>query len=517
MNTYIIISALLFIFFCLWLMKITEIVVANRYWSRLLFAAALTMIFKFDWGVHFYGLEYEDAYVFNFIARQFANGIFSESFLTDGIICGSIETPISMGTYGGHFITFPVFVSFFHRVFGFEPHYICHINTLIEFLSICILSVFPLKTNKLQLWFLLPIIYCLSPIMNVYANTGFAETFSSFVCLSFILSFVLFDRNKSYENITFCIVCLFMAFLCKRENLCLLVLPLSYLIFLFIKNKNTDRYTIILISLCFLLLFVYFIGIQNVFNIEHIESKDIKMSTFSLDYFIKLFPVFLKSLFSIKYFSVSIWIFFLSICFIRKKFDFMQLILVILFILYLLMYSFHYRGYFFVQYDEISVFDTFRYINNFYYLVPIILFYTIDKISITRKSKYYIDALIALLLIITLLRTTQIRKNESTVEFANRFETAETVCNYLKNESASLMLVADDILLYQIISDNSLSVCDITQFQDNLIHITDKDIYFLLSEEKMNYLNERYNIEITIKFQEPVLEHQGMKLYKVSM
>ncbi|GHT27760.1 hypothetical protein AGMMS49574_00770 [Bacteroidia bacterium] len=109
MTEYIIISVVFGIFFFLLIYKLFNIYVENQYWSRVVCAIILTLLFKTDWGIHFYGLEYEDAYVFNFVARQFANNIFSHSFLTDGILCGSISNPIAMGTYGGHFITYPVF------------------------------------------------------------------------------------------------------------------------------------------------------------------------------------------------------------------------------------------------------------------------------------------------------------------------------------------------------------------------------------------------------------------------
>src|SRR5574344_710523 len=88
--------------------------------QRLLILAVLAIIFKSSWGFMFYGLEYEDAYAFAFSARQFANNIYSSSFLVDGISIGSLDNPVSMGCYGGHFITFSVYLSNFFRLFGYS-------------------------------------------------------------------------------------------------------------------------------------------------------------------------------------------------------------------------------------------------------------------------------------------------------------------------------------------------------------------------------------------------------------
>lgn len=39
---------------------------------RILLCLVLTLVFKYNYGIFFYGLEYEDAYVFSFCARQFS-------------------------------------------------------------------------------------------------------------------------------------------------------------------------------------------------------------------------------------------------------------------------------------------------------------------------------------------------------------------------------------------------------------------------------------------------------------
>ena len=472
MNLYILTTVVIGVFFLSLLYKITHIYCKNRYWDRAILSFLLVLLFKNDWGIHFYGLEYEDAYVFNFIARQFAHNIFSHSFLTDGILAGSIENPIIMGTYGGHFITYSTFVSYIYRFLGFAPQYICYANVFIEFLSLIILSIIPLKINQTKFWFLLPTIYCIAPIMNVFSTTGFSETFSSFICLSFLLSVFLYNKNKTWFNCFFSAFCLLMAFLCKRENSCLLIVPYLYVFFNYLINKKREKrdYCFVLVST--MTFVIYLTCIQNIFNIEQIEANDIAASTFSLGHFIQLFPIFVKALFSINYFSISVYILIISIFFIWKDLDIWSLIFIVLFGVYLFLYSFHYRGYFFVKYDDVSVFDTFRYINNFYYLLPLIVSPVLCKLQLIFNKKMILFLPCIVILSFSLITTINLRKKFSNIETENRFHTANAVYEYLKTEN-NAVLITENILLYQMISKNDFIACDINLIDelDNILLI----------------------------------------------
>ncbi|KAA6332459.1 hypothetical protein EZS27_019038 [termite gut metagenome] len=515
MSLYVLITLLLGIFFSLLFYTIINIYVTNKYWIRILFLLVLALLFKNDWGIHFYGLEYEDAYVFNFIARQFAHNIYSHSFLTDGILVGSMEDPIIMGTYGGHFITYPVFMSYFYRFLGFESHYICYINTFIEFLSLSILSIFPIKINKTNFGFLLPILYCIAPIMNVFSNTGFSETFSSFICLSFLLSAALYIENKSWYNCFFCIICLLLSFVCKRENVCLLIVPFSYVVWNYCRDKIVNKMDLVLFISSSFVLILYLTYIQNIFNIEQIESTDINSSTFSIHYFIQLFPIFIKSLFSINYFSISIYVLVVSAFFVWKRNEYWTLIFIILFAIYLLLYSLHYRGYFFVKYNELSVFETFRYINNFYYLVPLIAASALYKLFIKSK-KWIIYLSCTVILIFSLSATFNFRKELSLIEDEDRFHATKIVCQFLEKED-DVVLITENILLYQLISNDKFTICDIAQFSSTNHVFYGKTNFILINDDSIDYLMKRFGISLNFISINPVLIYKNMKLYKIDL
>lgn len=155
-------------------------------WFVILFCIVLTTLFKTDFGISFWGLEYEDAYSFSFCARQFLYDIYPSSFLIDAVSVGSLENPLSTFTYGGHFITYPAFISIFTNVLGWSPNTISYINTLTAFGILVILSLLG-KQNRY--WFIAPILFCCAPIINVFTTCFLSETFSSLICITFIYAF----------------------------------------------------------------------------------------------------------------------------------------------------------------------------------------------------------------------------------------------------------------------------------------------------------------------------------------
>lgn len=243
------------------------------------FCVILTLVYRCCWGYYFWGLEYEDSYSFSFLAREFAHSIYTDSFLSEGIVVGSLDEAHKMGQYGGHFITYSVFLSYFVKLFGFSPFILSSITTLISFISLCMLSFFPYKRENT--WWLPPLLYCSAPIMNVFSNTFLCEPFSCLIILTFIYAYY------KQSDFVFILTSFFVAILCKRENLILFMFPL----YMWLINYKTKKWNGQI--LCFVLLIIcYFIFIQDVFEIENVESNDIKVQTFSFMHFTKLFPFF---------------------------------------------------------------------------------------------------------------------------------------------------------------------------------------------------------------------------------
>lgn len=163
-----------------------------------------------------------------------------------------------------------------------------------------------------------------------------------------------------------------------------------------------------------------------------------------------------------------------------------QVPILLLFFSFLLIYSFHYRGYYFVQYGQISKFETFRYLNNFYVLIPIVL----GAIPINRVLKYGV----LIIALFSVCQTFHLRKYYSNEEWLARFQDVDKVVSILgDNDSTNKMkvLITDHILLYQNVCSNSFNVCDI-RFLGKINYRDEMDIYVVIKD--VETLKSRYHI-----------------------
>ncbi len=494
---YLCIVLIIFLFILLIHELIWDFKSIQKSYKRILLCFVLTLLFKYNYGVHFYGLEYEDAYVFSFCARQFLYNIFPSSFLIDAVSVGSLTNPMFTSTYGGHFIMYPTFLSLFTNIFGWSPTILSIANTSIAFFILLILSILP-KNQKY--WFIPPVLYCCAPIINLFTTCFLSEIFSSFICLVFVYTYF---RRKSIYNYILCLVSFLVAIMCKRENLALLTIPTIEFIYwtLWKYKSNIKKHIVEFLKYIpfVLILGLYFLFIQNVFNIEKIESKDIENATFSIRYMTILFPAFVKAMFSIEAFSfiltvTIVWLIYFILSNRRLTLD--MVFPLVLFSVYLILYTSHYRGYFFIKEKCVSSFETYRYINNFFYLIPLMF------ISIKCRFFKQIRLIACIALFFSLYTTYSLRLRMSKLEYQERFKDVQMVSNYLQANSSKSVLICDNILLYQNMCNDDFSVCDIRLF-NKLKKNDHKDYYLLLSN--LNYLKERYSLNMELQEFYPVM------------
>ena len=239
--------------------------------------------------------------------------------------------------------------------------------------------------------------------------------------------------------------------------------------------------------------------------IEQVESKDIGENTFSFNNFFRLFPIFISSLFSINAFSVIIYIYIGYILYYFKINKNLQiktfLISIIILSIYLFLYSSHYRGYFFVKEETIDYFETYRYINNFFYCIPLIF---TNSLLINIKKRRIIYILMIILLLFSFVKTIELRKYYSDLEQEKRFEQVDIVSNFINKNNKPSMLICENILLYQNICDSNFSVCSIILFDKINLNNNQITYYCILSD--LEYLKERYNVNIDTRLFKPLLE-----------
>jgi len=394
----------------------------------LVFAFAISIRLLFVW-YNFHGIEYEDAYIFADTARSlmFDYDWSTDIFQTKSCMDGSLKECYMTKTYGGHYMVFPFVLYLLNKLIGFSVLNVFIINFIA---SVLVLYVFykllkSLKKNNNEI-IVAMVMFTSTPFINVFNTSGLSETFSSLLVLSFVYFFFKICIEISecdFKYYVLAITFVILSFLTKRENLILLILPvLKIVVDLYYKDisyRNAFRLSsITIIPSVFALIYNMF---SKVNEMEMAESKELGVSTFSFDIFKELFPVYLKSYFNFNLYGISgiIVIIFCIYAIFKKNNDELK-ITSILSVLYLVMYSSHYRSYYQIHYGDVEVFDTLRYSSNFYPIACLALsnFYGLILNYSHRINKITIRLVIVFFMLFVIYSNFKLRINLSEIEHA---------------------------------------------------------------------------------------------------
>jgi len=525
MQYYILINIILGLFFLSygwliydWLKKDFKL---KELYYLLVFSILVTLIFKFPYSNHFLGLEYEDAYVFNFSARQLSENIYPLSLSTDGISIGSINNPISTVTYGGHFITYPVFISWFYNIFGFNMYIPSYLNAFIELLTIFMLSVLFKKIFKFdRTWWFAGLIFSIAPVMNVFSNTHLAETFSSFAVLLSVLSFYYFFKSKKPLSLIVFGVFFLTALVTKRENLVIFSFYLVFTFYFLISKKEKLKTIIFPISLSIIIIAIYLCFIKNVFSIEQNEAIDISTSTFSFVNFLKLVPIFTKALFRMKWFGIHSILFVLAILYIifYKRDNILLVSLIVLYISFFAIYTLHYRSYYFINFGKVAPFESLRYLNNFFLVSTIIIAIILSELIKNKRFEKISVSLLSIVLLFSVISTIKLRKNFSDIEQVQRFENPEKVLKFLSFKNDSSTLITDNILIFQLLGSKDLNLVDLNCLNNYELKSNDRYLFITKQNRQESYKfrhPEIIKIISSMKLKEIMTFNNKDGLYKI--
>lgn len=340
----------------------------------LVFAFAIAIRLLFVW-YNFHGIEYEDAYIFADTARSlmFDYDWSTDVFQTKSCMDGSLKECYTTKTYGGHYMVFPFSIFLLNKLIGYSVlnafivNFIASIIVLYVFYRI--LKILNKNSNEIIIAMAL---FTGTPFINVFNTSGLSETFSSLLVLTFVYFFYSsFDKNSKHQIKFYVLTMVFLvlSYLTKRENLILLALPILKIINDYYYNdidfkKMVKLSLITIISSTFAVIYNFFAKVNEM---EMAESVELGVSTFGFDIFRELFPVYLKSYLDFNFYGIS-GVLVLLICLytiFKRNNDELKLTSVLT-VLYILMYSSHYRSYYQIHYDDVELFDTLRYSTNFY-------------------------------------------------------------------------------------------------------------------------------------------------------
>jgi hypothetical protein len=418
----------------------------------------------------FFGLEYEDSYIFSSVSKAInINYDFSyDTLFTKYPTLGSLEEPIRTGTISGHFIFFPLLLSIINLLFGFSPTNILVVNSILSvfqiYITIKTFEIF-IKSNQILLCF--GLVYSTIPFLVIQNSSGLSETFSS-IFVSLAVYFALKSIEKTHskrKTLILYILFVMISIFIKRDNLILILIPISDLFYELFLKKNYKipfkELSILSLIVFFLILLSLFIDIKRTLNDE---MNDIGQNPIMFEYFKQIFPIFLTSLTEFSFFSVTGVLFFLGILCLNS-YDKNSLILLILSLMYMVMYSIHYRSYYMIHGNFIpKTFDTFRYFTNFYSVIFLfgaiqITRVRLGSIKIMNNTRVLIFAILTLIGF-NLYSLLEHKSNFSEEEKVIRITPVKRILSLINEND---VIVTDLPVIFQIYGKPNLYTVDITQ------------------------------------------------------
>jgi hypothetical protein len=367
----------------------------------LIAAAALLLRLPFR-SPRFYGLEYEDSYVYVSAARLIAlHGHVPpdpplSAYLVTGCAMGSLEACQERTAFSGHYLGYPALLAMIVSLIGYTHDIGYYLALAANVLSIVLLYLLVARTNSCRIVGILgAAVLGLIPAFVVYGTSSLSESFSAFLVMASLYVYCqirdLDIRNNKMRSVIVLAALtatLLYAVLIKRENL---VLPLAFMfesVTLLFQSREGRRNTIlqtvgsVLACGVVLILAIWKLGILQT---VHSEAHEFGSFPFSLSHAVRLLPLLLAALGKWDWF-LGAWIPLLLALTIdlRKNHHLLRTTLVAL-VGYLALYMTHVRGFYFLQ-GHVSALEWLRYLCNLSGLISIaVAFGAVQAWTLVRR------------------------------------------------------------------------------------------------------------------------------------
>ena len=432
---------------------------------------------------NFWGLEYEDSFIYFDNALNIENNIHNPENLFQCISCdiGSYKDCISYMSYGAHYKTFSYVVFILNKLLGSQ-----FINIyVVSFISSgLILVAFFLFEKGIFDRIIFTLILFLTPFYPLFATSGNSEIFSSlWVFLSCVFTIHFVQQGKIKYFIYF-LISAGVASISNRENFVL------YIIFLIV--NIVYQYKIGLPSIMNILIVcgnaIGLAIIVGVFKTEEEYSADIGAPTFSIDYLIDNSIAILKAAFSWDLWGATGILLIIALTtffFYNKKNRDLKIILVFLVFYYLITFT-HYRHFNYLQTGIVKPFETLRYTSTFFPLLAFFMSYNLLTAYRLYKGKL-ICVVLLLLLGASIYQTYQTRLNFSNDELFSRVQPAQEILKFYKEGD---LLVSEFPIVIKNYAHQKTMVADLRSL-DNVKVDLFNEIYILVGDHyEMELLNK---------------------------
>ena len=359
-------------------------------WLAILFCAIAAQRLAFlVWP--FWGLEYEDSYVYADTARYMGYEYPWEvdPWRTKVILSGNFSSPNLTGSFDTHYEAFPVFLALWNKLLGYSPSNAAMANCIFSLAGLlCMFRYLQTQaSHPLPRISLVAICYLVSPMASIYHTSGFAEVSSSTLVLIAVLVLLLRQNAATAaRRVTYSIIFLviqLLAFSIKKENAILSIGPAILFLHGFVYKRESRDIALMLASSCLGLLLLACFRLDRTLLTT---SAEIGAREFSLFYFIENGPRLLESFVRLDMWGppgVAVLFGLLKIVKEPKRAD--LLLVASLGMAYLFLYSFHFRSPYQLRGEPVDAFDMQRLGLNIFPLFVLLIALNDSLLRLVQK------------------------------------------------------------------------------------------------------------------------------------
>src|SRR5262245_47752042 len=142
----------------------------------LAFVIAGTVI-KWPYGAPFFGLEYEDAYVYSASAKFALHSVLTTPapYVITGCSVGTLDDCQTQVSYSGHTVGFPAIIAAVARFTGFNPFVATYLSLAAAVLCGVVVFSLGLLIDSAEYAISAAVISFTIPVFNVFATPSFSE------------------------------------------------------------------------------------------------------------------------------------------------------------------------------------------------------------------------------------------------------------------------------------------------------------------------------------------------------
>lgn len=465
----------------------------KRDWRPILIGIVVVLCWRWPRdGQFFFGLEYEDSYVYTVVGRQLAENLQptadATSYLTSVCAVGNLRECIESETYSGHYIGLPYVVSLAAHVVGYSPHvgyFVALLAAVVTAAGLWAIGVLIDPTRRVAVAALT--VFALTPVFAVYGTGASAEPLSNAcvtLTLMWCLRFMVMRLRKALVVMTWLafMTAVLFATVVKRENAILAaVFPLGWLVSrLFGRGMRGTAVRAWALCLTAILVAAFVSTQLGLARTLASETSEYAGFPFGIGIARRMLPLFATAFLNASWYFGMVAFVLIGATVVVRAAD-TTLWLLLAFIVYLALYSSHVRSYYMLFYGDVNPRDTLRYSTNMMSLWSLVAGIGLAAVvrwgrqmlsgtMYRRWPRILLAGVMGLLAVVSFGVTSRMRGDLAEDEFRIRIKPAlEAVRLASEGNANSSYIVTTEPLLLQIYGGRNLNVVSIESVNEQLL------------------------------------------------